>query len=409
MDENKKGRSPQMTIGLLFLLWAGGLFCFLISCYLSVTIYIGSFAKEKPVKTATQFKRFAVVVPAHNEAAGIENTLRSIMDVDYPKPLFDIYVIADNCTDNTAEIVRGMSISCLERNDTEKFGKGYALKWFFEYAITRSFPHDAFLVIDADTLVDKNIISAMNTGLCNGREVLTSQYNILRPDSSVTRGITFIALLLRNLKNKGLDYLGGSAQLLGNGMCFTMDVIKKYGWDTSSITEDREKWASLYLAGVNVGLVDETSIYAVMPNKFKAYGVPRARWDIGNFEVNRIYFPAFLKVFLNRKNVASLFMLLELIAPPTTYFFLINMFFLTIVVIAFLLYKAGIFILGLWTVNISLFSVSIITGILKKDVPLALLRRVLLYLPFYGLWRIWNLFRGYIKNRRREWIRSDRE
>jgi len=409
-DVNRdKGINHVMITVLMIMLWIAGIVCFAISCYLFLTIFIGSFRRENKLQVKSCQKRFAVIIPAHNESAIIENTLRSVLNIDYPESLFDIFVIADNCSDNTAEKAKKMKVHCLERNDPKRFGKGHALKWFFEYAIDNNFSHDAFLVVDADTFVSNNILKAMNREICSGRDVLTSRYEIARPERSVTSSITFFAFLLRNLKNKGLDFLGGSAQLLGNGMCFTTGTIKKYGWYTTSITEDREQWANLYIEGINVRLVDDTSIYAAMPGTFKEYRVPRARWDIGNFEVNKRYFIPFLKVFLKKRNLPSFAMLMELITPPTTYFFFINIIFFSIAMLAAQVSYKGFYTSILWTANISLFFISILMGLVKSDAPFELYKNILLYLPFYVAWRIWNLVRGYIKGGTTKWIRSKRD
>jgi len=352
-------------------------------------------------------KKFAVIIPAHNEEKIIENALHSIINVEYPSSLFDIYTIADNCTDNTAEISRKMNVQCLERFDPEHRGKGHALKWFLKYAIENNFSHDVFLIIDADSVVDKNILKVMNKKFCEGTLALNARYEILSPESSVTASIAFLGFLLRNLRYKGLSLLGGSAQFLGNGMAFTFDVIKKNGWCATSITEDREQWAILHLNGVRVEFVDDVCVSAIMPGTFEDFRVPRARWDIGSFAVNKKYIVPFFKIFLEKRDLASFFTFLEILTPPFTYYFSLNIMFLLV----------DLFIRSdhltffpdlLWTANNLLLFISVILSLLSTKKNFRLYKNLLFYIPVFVPWRIWNLIRGYLLSSRSEWIRSKR-
>ena len=394
---------------ILILFWLSGIFCFVISFYLFLSIFVASTKKEDNMTAQSYLKKFAIVIPAHNESTLIEKTLRSVLDVDYPKNLFDIYVIADNCSDNTADIARKMRTHCLERNDELRLGKGYALQWFFEYSVDNNFPHDVFLVVDADSIVSKNILRSMNRKFCNGIHALTSRYEVLKPEKSVTSSISFFSFLLRNLRCNGLDFLGGSAQLLGNGMGFTMELIRKYGWRATSITEDREQWAILHLKDISVGFINDAAVYAAMPDTFENYRVPRARWDIGTFEVSKKYFIPFLKVFLKKKNLASFAMLIELLTPPFTYFLFINIIFFLITIFASIqLESKGMYLNVIWTVNISLVLLSVFMALIKSNATYILYRNITFYLPFFVIWRIWNLVTEYLKNHGKKWIRSRR-
>ena len=104
-----------------------------------------------------QKRRFRFVVPAHNESAGIAATVASLLEVDYPKQLFDVLVVADNCQDDTAAQARAAGALVLERQDEKLRGKGYALLLAFS-----NLPADvdAVVVVDADTLVSPNLLRA---------------------------------------------------------------------------------------------------------------------------------------------------------------------------------------------------------------------------------------------------------
>ena len=102
------------------------------------------------------------IIPAHNEENVIEALIESLNKQDYPKDYYDIYVIADNCTDRTAEIARKCGAIVMERFDEEHKTKGYALQWFLSQKIEEDAPYDAFCIFDADNIVDKNFIKNMN-------------------------------------------------------------------------------------------------------------------------------------------------------------------------------------------------------------------------------------------------------
>jgi cellulose synthase/poly-beta-1,6-N-acetylglucosamine synthase-like glycosyltransferase len=143
-----------LIIGLI------GIAFFLISICLFMTIMIGALRSRDDFVTPSSLKKFAVVIPAHNESALLGRTLESLSGVDYPKHLYEVFVIADNCSDDTAEIARNMRVQCLERFDSERRGKGYALQWFFDHLAVSGMRYEAFLVVDADTLVSSNILKA---------------------------------------------------------------------------------------------------------------------------------------------------------------------------------------------------------------------------------------------------------
>ena len=133
--------------------------------------------KEKPLVINKQHK-FILILPAHNEEAVIGNLINSLKALDYPKELYDIQVIADNCTDNTEKIARdlGAKVFVRKENDPNKKTKGYALQAFFnQFLKDPNMDYDAFCVFDADNIVDKNFLKAMNKHLCQGEEVLKIQ------------------------------------------------------------------------------------------------------------------------------------------------------------------------------------------------------------------------------------------
>ena len=134
---------------LFVVIQAGILF---IIAYLSFLAVVSVWPRRKARIPSTPRTTFALIVPAHNESSVIRRTLSSIQEQDYPRRLFRLFVVADNCTDDTAAIARGAGAECLERSDREKRGKGWALLWAFERLTEGNVQPDAYVIIDADTI-----------------------------------------------------------------------------------------------------------------------------------------------------------------------------------------------------------------------------------------------------------------
>ena len=395
---------------ILLIIGIIGIAFFPISICLFMTVLIGALRSGDDFVTPSYLKKFAIVIPAHDESALLGRTLESVLGVDYPKHLYEVFVIADNCSDDTAEIAkRHMRVQCLERFDIERRGKGYALQWFFEHLAASGIRYEAFLVVDADTIVSSNILTALNKALSSNRLVLNTRSEILNPDSSVTAAMAFLGYCMRSLRRKGSTLMGGSAPIISNGLCLSEEVIKKYGWNATSITEDREQWAFFYLQGISVTAVSEASISTIVPDTFKDFGVPRARWDMGELAVNKKYVVPFFKVLLKKRDVASFLNFIEIITPPFTHLFLIcTIFFLLAILIFVCSDHKGLSWVLLWSANILFLSMGTALTLISSKASFRTYKKIFLYLPIFVVWRFVNLLRGYLQNTRREWIRSKR-
>ena len=188
--------------------------------------------------------RFAVIVPAHNEARVIGRTLESLNRANYPRGLFETIVIADNCSDETARIVEGIGVTCWKRTDRKHKGKGFALQWAFERLKSERIYEnlDAVVIVDADTLTDADFLGAMDRRISLGEKAVQGYYDVINPDASPMASLSYFGFVIsRNLRFKGRTRMGWSNNLLGNGMCFSTqirdavpkDVIKESSSDES--------------------------------------------------------------------------------------------------------------------------------------------------------------------------------
>ncbi len=240
--------------------------------------------KEKPLKIKKDH-RFMAIIPAHNEEAVVGNLIESLKNQDYPKDLYDIYVIADNCTDHTAQIAKDAGAIVYERFDNTKKTKGYALQWFLKQKIEEDAPYDALLIFDSDNIVDKNFIKAMNKKLCQGEDVVQGYRDIKNPtDSWVTAGYAIFYWTMHRFYHLARYNLGLSPLLNGTGFMVKFDVIKPNGWDTETLTEDIEFSLKRIIQGRKLGWATDAIVYDEQPVGFKQSWKQRTRWSVGHIQ-----------------------------------------------------------------------------------------------------------------------------
>ena len=244
--------------------------------------------KDKPLKVNKNHK-FMAIIPAHNEEMVIESLIESLKNQTYDKNLYDIYVIADNCTDNTAKIAEEAGAIVYKRFDSENKTKGHALNWFLKQKIEENADYDAFFIFDADNIVDKNFITAMNKKLCEGEDVVQGYRDIKNPtDNWITAGYALFYWTLHRFYHLARYNVGLSPLLNGTGFMVKFDVIKPQGWDTETLTEDIEFSLKRIIAGKKLGWATEAIVYDEQPTSFKQSWSQRSRWTVGHIQcVNR--------------------------------------------------------------------------------------------------------------------------
>lgn len=283
--------------------------------------------KDKPLLTNKNHK-FMAIVPAHNEEAVIGNLIESLKNQDYPKELYDIYVVADNCTDNTAKIAREAGAIVYERFDSNKKTKGYALQWFLDQKIKENADYDAFFVFDSDNIVDKNFIKAMNKKLCQGEDVVQGYRDIKNPsDSWVTAGYAIFYWTLHRFYHLARYNLGLSPLLNGTGFMVKFDVIKPDGWNTETLTEDIEFSLRRIIKGRKLGWATDAIVYDEQPVGFRQSWIQRTRWSVGHIQCIEKYTKQLAEAVKEHKTLMNFDGLLYIIGS-------IPMFVLTLVLLA---------------------------------------------------------------------------
>lgn len=263
---------------------------FFIVCYSYQMLYIAVpfVKKEKPHKPAKQH-RFAVLVSARNESAVIANLIESIKDQTYPGELVDIFLVADNCTDNTAEIARNCGANVYERFDKVNVGKGYAMNFMLnkikeEYGEDK---FDAYFVFDADNVLDPNYIEEMNKSFSDGYDILTSYRNSKNyGDNWISAGYALWFLRESMYLNYPRMLLNTSCAISGTGFMFSKNILKRIGnWKYFLLTEDIEFTVDHVTNDYKIGFCKDAMLFDEQPNTFTQSVRQRMRWAKGYIQV----------------------------------------------------------------------------------------------------------------------------
>lgn len=245
------------------------------------------------VKAKPQFapqKSFAILVAAHNEEQVVGALIDNLKKLDYPKELYDVFVICDNCTDRTADITRSKGAYACERHNAKLRGKGYAIEWMLKELWKKPRSYDAIVMFDADNLVNPDYLTLMNNDLCNGSKVIQAYLDTKNPnDSWITAAYAVTYWYCNRLWQLPRQNLGLANFLGGTGMCFDTNLLKEIGWGATSLVEDLEFTMRCVQRGINPTFNYDAKVYDEKPLTFKASAKQRLRWMQGHFDVARRY------------------------------------------------------------------------------------------------------------------------
>ena len=355
------------------------------------------------VAPASPRSRIALLIPAHNEEVLLPRLLESIAALEYPRHLYDVHVVADNCVDDTASRAAAGGAVVHERRDEAQRGKGYALQWLLGRVSRGGRNYDGYVILDADSVVSQNFLTVMNRHLLRGDQAVQSYYGVLNQSDSWSSGLRYAALALFNhLRPRGRDALGLSAGLRGNGMCFTSAVMERFGWQAFTLAEDAEFHLHLVEAGVRVRYAAEASVLAEMPTSLRGARTQNVRWERGRLQLVRQFGPRLIGRGLLQHDPVRLDAVGEQLVPPLSVL-------------------TGLTVLAF-----------VVTGILHRIGPLSLASLVLLgeivyvmaglwmvragpriYLaflgsPIYVAWKLWIYMVSAVGIRDARWIRTAR-
>lgn len=259
--------------------------------------------------------RFTIVVPAHDEEAGLPATLRSLRGLDYPPELVEIVVVADNCKDRTEDVARAAGATVLVRDAPADRGKGQALAFAFATMGERS--GDVVVVIDADCEAAPNLLLALARRLSKGARAVQADYRAGNPAASRRAALRYAGFALQNtIRPAGRAGLGLSAGLLGTGMAFRRELLAEIPWTAFSFAEDREQHLRLVARGERVEFAPETWVTSPMPATGAQARRQEARWESGRVGLLRAHSPRLMLEGLRHGDAARIDAALEPLLPP---------------------------------------------------------------------------------------------
>ncbi len=272
--------------------------------------------KRHEDKIMTPKNKFAVIVAAHNEEQVIGQLVENLHVLNYPRDLYDVYVVADNCKDKTAQIARNAGAIVHERFNLEQRGKGYAMEWMFEKLFAGKKQYDAVVVFDADNLVHTNFLMEMNNRLCKGEKVIQGYLDAKNPNDTwiaATFAISF--WVVNHIWHLAKYNIGLSSVLGGTGMCISTDILKRFGWGATCLTEDMEFTMKVLLIGIRTTWAHDAIVYDEKPLTFKQSWNQRKRWAQGHFDVASRYIPKLITEGIRRRDIRLLDGVLHLVQP----------------------------------------------------------------------------------------------
>lgn len=261
-------------------------------------LFVGLLKGEQKFKAVREHK-FAAVISARNERDVIGQLISSIKSQNYPKDKLDVFVIADNCTDDTAQVAREAGAIVYERFNKVQVGKGYALDWLFKI-IDRDHKdagYEGYMIFDADNILDVNYVSEMNKVFDNGYDILTSYRNSKNFDSNwISAAYSLWFLREARYLNNSRMQLGTSCAISGTGFLVGANVIEgNGGWIHHLLTEDIEFTCDLVSKGMKIGYASKAVLYDEQPTKFSQSYTQRLRWAKGFYQVFANYGGKLLK------------------------------------------------------------------------------------------------------------------
>jgi 1,2-diacylglycerol 3-beta-glucosyltransferase len=272
--------------------------------------------RRSPADPGAPLPRFAVVVPAHDEEAGISRAVASLGAMGYEGG-FETIVVADNCTDATADRARAAGATVWERKDPDRPGKGQALAWAFERVLRERSGTRAVAVVDADCTATPDLLAALGRRLAAGARAVQASYVVSNPDEAPAAAARFAGFaLINHVRPLGKSVLGVSCGLLGSGMAFDADLLRELPWTAFEVTEDAEYNLRLAAAGVRVEFAPEAGVASPMPTSLDAAAVQRERWAAGTMQLARGTALRMIGAGLAARDANRVHAGVELLMPP---------------------------------------------------------------------------------------------
>jgi cellulose synthase/poly-beta-1,6-N-acetylglucosamine synthase-like glycosyltransferase len=354
-------------------------------------------------ESSTTTPAFSILMPAHNEAGGMEKTLKGLIsEVDTPS---QILVVADNCQDQTAAIAKATGVRVLERNDTTQRGKGYALDFGLKALAADNL--DVVVMIDADCWVKPGTIHQIALQADQIQQPVQAVYVMEQPSEPGLRDrVSSFALIVKNqVRAAGLSRLGIPIMLGGTGMAFPWAALESVDLASGHIVEDMKLGMDLAIAGYRPQLSMATQVIALLPDDEAAAKNQRTRWEHGHLQVLKTYVPKLLSESLRQLRPDLFFLACDLAIPPLALWSILGTILTGI--------TAMLALVGIMTIP---FQTQLLADVVLLSTILlcwggwgreALQFSQLLAIPLYVLWKI-PIYIKAVLNPEKTWVRTKR-
>jgi cellulose synthase/poly-beta-1,6-N-acetylglucosamine synthase-like glycosyltransferase len=301
------------------------------TCYLCVVcgylglLGLGAWLFRPSRREAETLPRFALLIPAHNEGPQLDTLLAHTRALDYPADRWQLFIIADNCTDDTAARAREGGATVFERNDPSLRGKGQALDWCLRTHRETLSQYDLIALVDADMIIHPHFLRELAASFADdATQVVQSLNTVSNPDDSWRSAFGFMGFTTVNFtRPAGRRWLGGTAELRGSGMAFRAPLLLSHGWPAHSIAEDVEYSKRLLLEGILIDFNPHALVTSPIPLQTQQANVQQQRWEGGKLQILRQYLPAMWRHAVRHPGIASVDAFLDLLVPPQSILFLL--------------------------------------------------------------------------------------
>jgi cellulose synthase/poly-beta-1,6-N-acetylglucosamine synthase-like glycosyltransferase len=343
-----------VSIGLISI---AGLLCIPALTLLVEVIAAQRPSREKPLVQTGGKRRVAVIVPAHNESSGIIPTIGDILPQLGQNDR--LIVVADNCSDDTAEVAERAGAKVIVRNDVQRIGKGYALGWAIDHI--KDDPPDFVVFVDADCRVQSDAIARLSEVCDSLQRPVQACFVMHAPENSpINHGLAEFAFLLRNLvRPLGLKNLNLPVQLMGTGMIFPWDLIRGAPLASGHLVEDLKLGLDLAELAKAPYFYPAVKVTSEFPVTAKGTDSQRQRWVQGHLGMILKSVPRLLLRSIARRNLDLLALTLDLLIPPLS---LLGLLVVGIFVVTSIAALFGLSAASLWiaSVNIVLFAAAVL-------------------------------------------------
>jgi cellulose synthase/poly-beta-1,6-N-acetylglucosamine synthase-like glycosyltransferase len=359
--------------------------------------------QTQPDQPTAPSPRTTILMPAYNEAAGIGVVIEALLSQMGKQD--QLVVIADNCTDATATIARAQGATVLERQDSERRGKGYALDYGMQFL--KIDPPEIVVIVDADCIVEPHALAQIVQRAATTGRPVQSTYLMEHPDQTKPRdAVSTFAFRVKNfVRPRGLEQLGLPCLLTGTGMAFPWSVLQKVSLASGHLVEDMKLAVDLAIAGHPATFHADANVTGLLPKQENAAKSQRTRWEHGHLQVLLTQVPRLVRAAIAQKRFDLLVIALDLFIPPLSFLVIlwITGASLSLLVSFFGITMPLIFIgcEGLLLL-MTIFSTWAKFG--RADLP----AQTLLTVPFYILWKI-PLYLNFVIRPQKTWVRTERD